>query len=306
MLQPAVKTQLDKSLSSLINSKPDPPILVHIGQRSELYGEFEHLAEVYMPSIAFYHIEAPHEGKVAVVKDGQMIDFTHEGRLGAWINSEKESSFAEFTLKTAKRFLKHKFVVIAVDKVDGSEKTQTVEQVALSRSPALGAFHFTHGYTDMAQKSIDHLTYRDAEEGDIIILPKDAHDGYYYLTNGPISEENFQIFLDQVKKGEAELLGKGAFSRFIWDFITGFMRLFKENPVLGGLIVGIPSLLVGFIIFGICSIPEGEYEDYSDSEESEDGDISSTDHDQDHAPGQTRQRRQPHSENYTAESSKDK
>ena len=69
-----------------------------------------------MPSIAFYHIEAPHEGKVAVVKDGQMIDFTHEGRLGAWINSEKESSFAEFTLKTAKRFLKHKFVVIAVDK----------------------------------------------------------------------------------------------------------------------------------------------------------------------------------------------
>ena len=50
------------------------------------------------------------------------------------------------------------------------------------------------------------------------------------------SEENLQIFLDQVKKGEAELLGKGAFSRFIWDFITGFMRLFKENPVLGGLI----------------------------------------------------------------------
>ena len=69
-----------------------------------------------MPNVAFYHIDAPHEGKVAVVKDGQMIDFTHEGRLGAWINSEKESSFAEFTLKTAKRFLKHKFVVVAVDK----------------------------------------------------------------------------------------------------------------------------------------------------------------------------------------------
>ena len=51
-----------------------------------------------------------------MVKDGQMIDFTHERRLGTWINSEKESSFAEFTLKTAKRFLKHKFVVVAVDK----------------------------------------------------------------------------------------------------------------------------------------------------------------------------------------------
>ena len=50
------------------------------------------------------------------------------------------------------------------------------------------------------------------------------------------SEQNLQIFLDQVKKGEAELLGKSAFSRFVWDFIAGFMRLFKENPVLGGLI----------------------------------------------------------------------
>merc|ERR1711935_787652 len=71
------------------------------------------------------------------------------------------------------------------------------------------------------------------------------------------------------------------FSRFVWDFIAGFMRLFKENPVLGGLIVGIPSLLIGFIIFGICSIPEGEYEDFSDSDQDgdedheDDGDISS-------------------------------
>ena len=49
---------------------------------------------------------------------------------------------------------------LTVTVVDGSEKTSTVEQMALSRSPALKEFHFTHGYTSMAQRSIDHLTYR--------------------------------------------------------------------------------------------------------------------------------------------------
>ena len=116
MLGPAVKTQLDKPLSGLIKSKPDPPVFVHIGQRSELYAEFENMAEVYMPNVPFYHIEAPHEGKVAVVKDGKMIDFTRETRLASWIGAEKEASFAEFNLKTAKRFLKSKFIVVAIDK----------------------------------------------------------------------------------------------------------------------------------------------------------------------------------------------
>jgi len=302
MLQPAVKTQLDTSLASLIASKPEPPVFLHLGQRGELYGEFEHVAELFMPQLGFYHIEAPHAGRIGVVKDGQMFDYVPGSaarQLAAWVSAEKESSFGEFTLKTAKRFVKHKFIVVAIDKVDGSEATKTVEQMALSRSPALAEFHFTHGYTDMAQRSLDHLTYRDANEGDIIILPKDAHDGYYYLTHGPISEQNLQIFLDQVKKGEAELLGKSAFSRFVWDFIAGFMRLFKENPVLGGLIVGIPSLLIGFIIFGICSIPEGEYEDFSDSDQDgdedheDDGDISS-EHDDDDQSSIRQRRSQQH------------
>ena len=119
MLGPAVKTQLDTSLASLIASKPEPPVFVHLGQRGELYGEFEHVAELFMPQLSFYHIEAPHPGRVGVVKDGQIYDYTPGsigGRLATWVTTEKESSFGEFTLKTAKRFVKHKFVVVAIDK----------------------------------------------------------------------------------------------------------------------------------------------------------------------------------------------
>jgi len=42
--------------------------------------------------------------------------------------------------------------------------------------------------------------------------------------------------LNEIKSGRAELNGKSAIGRFLADFINGFIRLFKENPVLGGLI----------------------------------------------------------------------
>ena len=67
------------------------------------------------------------------------------------------------------------------------------------------------------------------------------------------------------------------------------------------ILVGVPSLLIGFIIFGICSIPEGEYEEYSESG-SENGDISSNEEVTDPAI----RRRRPHSEPITAETSKTK
>ena len=80
--------------------------------------------------------------------------------------------------------------------------------------------------------------------------------------------------------------------------------------------MGIPSLLIGFIIFGICSIPEGEYEDYSESDDSDhdhdDGDVSS-EHDSDDDQTSIRHRRpaeqlDEHSNTATTttESSKDK
>ena len=107
------------------------------------------------------------------------------------------------------------------------------------------------------------------------------------MLQSPADKIEFEDFLNAIRSGRAELNGKSAFGRFFADFINGFIRLFKENPILGGLIgncdvvlilnfnivlVGIPILLISFIIWGICSIPEGEDEDYSDS--GTDGDIS--------------------------------
>jgi len=90
-------------------------------------------------------------------------------------------------------------------------------------------------------------------------------------------------FMQAIKDGKAERHGTSAIGRFVSDFLNGFIRLFKENPILGSLIVGIPVLLVCFIIWGICSIPEGEYEDYDSS--GTDGDISANEDEPENIPG---------------------
>ena len=48
--------------------------------------------------------------------------------------------------------------------VDGSDKTRVVEEVALSRNSRYADFFFTHAFTDMAKRSINHLTYRFVRE----------------------------------------------------------------------------------------------------------------------------------------------
>lgn len=47
-----------------------------------------------------------------------MIDFPISGpvELDQWVHTEKDSSFGEFSLKLAKKLVKRKYIVIAVDK----------------------------------------------------------------------------------------------------------------------------------------------------------------------------------------------
>ena len=77
---------------------------------------------------------------------------------------------------------------------------------------------------------------RDASDGDVIILPQNDHDGHYYLLKEPENELELLDFMQAIKDGKAERHGTSAIGRFVSDFLNGFIRLFKENPILGSLI----------------------------------------------------------------------
>ena len=76
------------------------------------------------------------------------------------------------------------------------------------------------------------FTFRDASDGDVIILPQSDHDGHYYLLKEPENELELLDFMQAIKDGKAERHGTSAIGRFVSDFLNGFIRLFKENPTL--------------------------------------------------------------------------
>ena len=84
--------------------------------------------------------------------------------------------------------------------------------------------------------SIFKIILRDASDGDVIILPQNDHDGHYYLLKEPENELELLDFMQAIKDGKAERHGTSAIGRFVSDFLNGFIRLFKENPILGSLI----------------------------------------------------------------------
>ena len=93
--------------------------------------------------------------------------------------------------------------------------------------------------TGMFENSINQsnkFIFSDASDGDVIILPQSDHDGHYYLLKEPENELELLDFMQAIKDGKAERHGTSAIGRFVSDFLNGFIRLFKENPILGSLI----------------------------------------------------------------------
>ena len=79
---------------------------------------------------------------------------------------------------------------------------------------------------------------RECVNGELLILPKGELSGQYYLMalEEESSPDEIGQFIERVKNGEEELQGKSAIGRMISDFVFGFYRIFKENPIMGGLI----------------------------------------------------------------------
>ena len=51
-----------------------------------------------------------------------------------------------------------------------------------------------------------------------------------------VTKDDLLQFITNVKAGKVEINGKSAMGRMFSDFLGGFVHLFQENPILGGLI----------------------------------------------------------------------
>lgn len=281
---PAVTLTKNK-LSDLIIKHQNTPIFLYNGnENSQLFETFQTVAEKFVPNIAFYKNKTASEDsdRISVIKDGSEHIFEVGTKtFSMFVQDERESAFAPLSMKHARQYAKdNKYVAVVV----GQETDQfmtTVRNVALDRLLPVDDVVFTVATSKMSQRTIDHLTYRECQDGELIVLPQGEHSGQYYLMSLSNDETETEVrqFFQDLKSGNAELIGKSAFGRLISDFAFGFYRLFKENPILGGLIVGLPTILISFVIWGVCSVPEGEMNDFEDSGSGTEGDVSSNEDD---------------------------
>lgn len=274
-------------LDDLITKHQSTPIFLYNGNsNTQTWETFQAVAEKFVPNIAFYKNKtidknALDNERISVIKDGSEYIFNGVlDSLQKWVNDERESSFAPLTMKLARQYSKEdKYMAVVVGEEENEDyhHIHVVKSVALDRSSLITKVSFTSATSKMSQRTIDHLTYRQCESGELIVLPQGEHSGQYYLKilDDEVTEDDIRNFIEDIKSGKAQLIGKSAIGRVISDFVFGFYRLFKENPVLGGLIIGLPTILISFVIWGVCFVPEGNFNEYEDSGSGSDADVSS-------------------------------
>jgi hypothetical protein len=117
---------------------------------------------------------------------------------------------------------------------------------------------------------------KDVGAGELLVLPPGAIDGRYYRMNIDAETSKAQVidFLLNIQNGKEELLGESPFMRAINDMFSAFIELFQKQPIMAGMIIGLPTVLISFVIWGVCSVPEVEdgepMYDENDSEDESD------------------------------------
>jgi len=279
---PSILTTKHKLVDMIEKHKTTPVFLYNGNAQTELWQKFQTVAEKYVPNISFFKNKSSsaEADKISVLKDGSEYIFDgSSSKLPSWVKAEKESSFQPLTMKLARQYSKEAryTAVIITGENEESNQLDVVRSLALDRSNPVDDISFTFASSKMSQRTIDHLTYRECQNGELIVLPQGEHSGQYYLKELDVfvTTNDIRQFMEDIKSGKEELNGKSAVGRLISDFVFGFYRLFKENPILGGLIIGLPTILISFIIWGVCSVPEGNYEEYEDSGSGSEADVSS-------------------------------
>lgn len=288
---PAVHST-SRQISDFAENAKIPIFLFNGLSDSPMLESFISVAEEHVPNIAFFKnkTENGEINQISVVKDGNQYLFDGKSdTLQQWVENEKESSFSPFTMKLSRQYSsQNKFTaVITGPEGEKSAIVDLIKSIALDRINKIDQVGFTLATASMAKRTLDHLTYRECADNELVVLPQGENSGQYFLKPLDVfsTEADIRQFLADIKDGKGELLGKSAFGRLISDFAFGFYRLFQDNPVLGGLIVGLPTILISFVIWGICNVPEGDPNDeYEDSESGTDADVSSNEEDNEPEP----------------------
>lgn len=258
-------------------------LFVYIGATSPLKGNYTAAAEKLIVHTYFFSatrdvlpkiISVPSLPAVVVFKDGTYFTYSeeHDGDLGSWINRERFSNFAKidsFTLyamgETGKLV-----VLVLVEPERQSEQSlrykHLVENVAAGNSDKYKrSFYF--GFMDEPDY-IRGLTMSDVIIPSFIVVNL-SNDGYFLPSVAVETEHQLLDFLNRVLDGSIECLGGNSIAqrakRVVYETKAALVTVFIQAPLLGCLLIGLPSAIMAFILYLCCKSRSSDSDDDDDT-----------------------------------------
>nr|XP_039264343.1 protein disulfide-isomerase TMX3-like [Styela clava] len=201
-----------------------------------------------------------------------------KAHLTHWMLSEQLPDYNELT-GSSYHSLKgtHKQFAIAVLAEKDYKYLDTIaKDIATSRNPL---FHpkFIFCWV-LGDSIINKITYSSIPTPNFIVFDPST---YEYFTMRSDSDETKIVksditrFLSKVIEGEiASQGGSGVFQqikRFVSDTTNIVINFFKESPIVASLVIGIPTFVITFLCYCLCTMEDSEAGDYHTDSENDSG-----------------------------------
>lgn len=274
----------------------DPVFFLYVGdENDELRKTYDKIAAALFLSMNFY-ATAPnvfpiisHQPTIVVFKDKTHHEMPLSPKtvdayqLKHWISSEQTSDYSQLT-GASYHTLKNtgKLYAVAVLAEDGSKDFENAaKNLALSRTAELRpkfAFCWVKG-----NAIINKMTYADIATPNFVVFNAQNYEYYVLNKEGSISTSTsineLKSFLGDILDGKLSPMGGSGYlqqmGRFFMDSSGMIINFFKENPIIASLVFGVPTFVVTFLCYCLCTMEDGPMEDEeNDESEYDDDDVT--------------------------------
>ncbi|XP_078607261.1 protein disulfide-isomerase TMX3-like [Branchiostoma floridae x Branchiostoma japonicum] len=265
---------------------------------SELKTAYSAIAEDYVlkgyfyqapPTILPQDIKVDTLPTVLVLKDRKFFKYGggDKASLKDWIELERFPAFPRISGDNINELAgSGRKIAVAViedssvptDVEEDTRVREMLQELAKGRDPE---FHstFLYGWMD-GTELINQITMSFVNTPAIIVLEPSTES--YYLPDTPtagMARPQLKGFLRKVISGDAPAHGGNSIlqrlKRVLYDFITGITSLFRAQPFIASILLGLPTFVVSFLCYSLCTtevVDDMEDEDDLSEDEKEDED----------------------------------
>lgn len=287
-------TDLGRALDIETAESKHEVLFLYVGEgQSKLKGLYSQLAKQLFLQINFYStkpeflpdgMQVSSSPMILVLKDGSHFEMPYSAddadldKLVKWVVSEQHPAFSELAggsygkLKSTGKSL----VVMVLPDADSEDLFDIGEEIGMARHKILHSKYVFCWVT--GNKIVNSITYGTISVPNVLVYDHVSME-YYVMSewNKDDSEITYHksevlSFLRDVSEGKVPAQGGSGFLQkikmLLLDLINTVTTLFSESPILGSIVIVVPTLIITCLCYCLCTLDDSGPSEYpTDSEE---------------------------------------